>query len=313
VTCYHTDLNQEALLHISGPDALSFLQGQLSCDTRKLTPERALPGIYCTPQGRVVCDFLLCQLAGNQFALRMRRSVRAAAAERLGKYIIFSKAKLDAGRDDWQLLACWGATAADVLLEIFGAVPQGRYETRSGDGFTLVQLDGQGEQFECYLDTPTGAGLMAQVKAVTRPVTASTWEALQIESGIARIEGATSGEFIPQALNYDITGHISFNKGCYTGQEVVARMHYKGTPKRRLYPARIRFTGATGHPAPCAGDPLYLAGTERQAGHVVNCARAAGDQLVALVTATPEGAISGLRTAGAEILPEAPPYPIPEQ
>ena len=281
-----------------------------------MTPERALPGLYCTVQGRVVCDFLLCQLAESHFALRMRRSIRAVTAELLGKYIIFSKAQLDGGPDNWLLLACWGTSAADVLREIFGAVPQARLETHSGDGFALVRLDDQGEQFECYLEAPAGSGLLAQIQAKTFPGTVSAWQALQIASGIARIEAATSGEFIPQVLNYDITGHISFNKGCYTGQEVVARMHYKGKPKRRLYPAKIHFADSADAPIPSAGEPLYLADTERQAGQVVNCTRAAGDQLVALVTATPEGAKSGLRlagAAGAEVIILAPPYPMPER
>ena len=315
MTCYHTNLHQEALLHISGPDTLPFLQGQLSCDTRKLSLERALPGIYCTVQGRVVCDFLLCMLAEEQFVLRMRRSVRGAAAGLLGKYIIFSKAQLEAGRDDPQVHACWGASATNVLQGIFGAVPQARYETRSGNGFTLLRLDERGEQFECYLDDAAGADMLARLKDATLPGTASAWAALQIESGIARIEESTSGQFIPQVLNYDVTGHISFNKGCYTGQEVVARMHYKGTPKRRLYRARISFPGSAEPTLPDAGDPLYLVDTERQAGQVINCARTSGRQLVALVTATPEGTKNGVRLAGApgaDVLIEAPPYPLPE-
>jgi folate-binding protein YgfZ len=129
---------------------------------------------------------------------------------------------------------------------------------------------------------------------------------------VARIEAATSGEFIPQVLNYDITGHISFNKGCYTGQEVVARMHYKGKPKRRLYPATIASGGSA---LPASGEPLYLAGTERPAGHLINCAEPAGDLLVALVTSTREGIASGLRLAGAtgaEVITGPPPYPLPE-
>jgi folate-binding protein YgfZ len=312
VTCHNTNLDHEALLHITGPDALSFLQGQLSCDTRTLSPERALPGVYCTVQGRVICDFLLCQLADAHFGLRMRREIRGAAAALLGKYIVFSKAELDDKREDWQLLACWGASAATTLHGIFGAAPQARYEARSGPGFALLQLDEQGEQFECYLDAMTRPELLAQLQAGTQPGPTASWQALQIASGVARIEAATSGEFIPQVLNYDITGHISFNKGCYTGQEVVARMHYKGKPKRRLYPATI----ASGDSAlPASGEPLYLAGTERPAGHLINCAEPAGDLLVALVTSTREGIASGLRLAGAtgaEVITGLPPYPLPE-
>ena len=82
-------LEQESLLQISGEQALNFLQGQLSCDTRKLGPKQSLPGLYCTVQGRVVCDFLLCQLAPELFALRLRRDIRSSSAALLAKYIVF--------------------------------------------------------------------------------------------------------------------------------------------------------------------------------------------------------------------------------
>lgn len=312
MTCHYTTLDQEALLHITGPDALSFLQGQLSCDTRKLTQELALPGIYCTVQGRVVCDFLLCQLADAHFALRLRREILGATAALLSKYIVFSKAELESAREDWLPFACWGASAATTLQEILGPVPQARYQARGGDGYTLLQLDDQGEQFECYLDASARPELLAQLQAATQSGTAASWQALQIASGIARIEATTSGEFIPQTLNYDLTGHISFNKGCYTGQEVIARMHYKGKPKRRLYPATI----ASGNCAGLApGEPLYLAGTQRTAGHLINYTDPPGDQWVALVTSTREGIASGLRLAeenGAEVITGLPPYPLPE-
>ena len=92
MTCYYANLDHEALLHVQGPDALSFLQGQVTCDTRSLRADLALPGACCTVQGRVVFDFLLGQLEADHLVLRMRRDILASSAALLAKYIVFSKA-----------------------------------------------------------------------------------------------------------------------------------------------------------------------------------------------------------------------------
>jgi len=285
---HYAPLEQEALLHIAGTDSLTFLQGQTTCDTRNLDRGRALPGAYCTPQGRVVCDFLLSQLAEDHYALRLRRDIRASSSATFGKYIIFSKATLDADRDDWQVLACWGADAAQALDKVFGTAPAERWAANSGDGFVIIQVDDNGEQFECYIDGNSRPDLTAQLAETMQLSDESQWRAVQIASGFGRIEATTVEEFIPQMLNYDLTGHISFSKGCYTGQEVVARLHYRGKPKRRTYLAEWPGSG----PAP-AGTPLFSAGTDQSVGNVVNSAVTDG-RVVGLVVATATGVENGL-------------------
>jgi folate-binding Fe-S cluster repair protein YgfZ len=106
--CAFSLLAREGLLHISGPDSLTFLQGQTTCDTRDVSPSRAVPGVYCTPKGRTVADFLLVAMAEEHFVLRMRQDIVPNAATVLGKYIVFSKAELDPANDTWQVAACWG-------------------------------------------------------------------------------------------------------------------------------------------------------------------------------------------------------------
>ena len=292
--CRYAPLPQEALLHIAGRDSLTFLQGQTTCDTRNVDPGHALPGAYCTPQGRVVCDFLLSQLAEDHYAMRLRRDIRASSSTTFGKYIIFSKAKLDAERDDWQILACWGPDAAQALNTIFGKTPTERWAASSGDGFVIVQVDEKGEQFECYINDHAEPALTGQLGETMQLSDESQWQAAQLASGIGRIEAATVEEFIPQMLNYDLTGHISFDKGCYTGQEVVARLHYRGKPKRRLYLAEW-----PGSEPVTAGTPLFSAGTEQSVGNVVNSA--VNDGLVAgLVVATATGVENGLHVGASD-------------
>ena len=306
MNCCYAPLDKEALLHISGPDALTFLQGQVTCDTRGLEDSGARAGAYCTPQGRVVSDFLLANLGGQHFALRLRRDTRAAAAATFGKYIIFSKAELDAERDDWRVLACWGPDSGNVLGDLLGAVPGERYGDVRGEGFVLVQVDEDGEEFECYLDAAAREDLLQLIDEKMARGREEQWRCRQLRSGIGRIEEATSGEFIPQMLNYDLVGHVSFNKGCYTGQEVVARMHYRGKPKRRMYLAAAP-------EAPAAGTPLFSGGASQSVGNVVNSAVDGEAGALALVVATADGVEGGLRLGA----PEGPalqmlelPYPL---
>ncbi|MBP6683761.1 MAG: folate-binding protein YgfZ [Halioglobus sp.] len=316
MSCYYTTLGREALLHIQGPDARTFLQGQVTCDTRKLSASAALPGSYCTAQGRVVCDFLLCALAEDHLILRMRREIRAHSAAVLARYIVFSKAQLQAEREDWQVVACWGADAAGTLQQLFGAIPSTRYGASRGQGFCIVQLDKEGSQFECYLEQTSAAALARRLEQAVQAGAEQQWQALQIASGIARIEAGTSDQFVPQMLNYDVTGHISFNKGCYTGQEVVARLHYKGTPKRRLYLAGIARADITGQPQVTAGDPLFCSNNSQAVGNVINCVATPEGALQLLVTSTRDGIEAGLRLFATDgpLLQTAPvPYPIAEK
>lgn len=294
MNCHYAPLAQEALLHITGPDTLKFLQGQVTCDTRKVDAAHALPGVYCTPQGRVVCDFLLFEVGHEHFALRMRRDIRAGASTVFGKYIIFSKAKLDATREDWLPVAVWGEAAASALVEVFGEIPMERYGASRRDDAIVVQTDEHGQQFECYLNSASSEARLAQMAARMNSAVETQWQALQITDGIARIESATVEEFVPQILNYDLTGHISFNKGCYTGQEVVARLHYRGKPKRRSYKAALSSVGDC-----AAGAAVFDAQSGQNVGNIVNCC-ATQDGAVALVAATASGTQNGLRLGAAD-------------
>lgn len=287
-------LDNEALLHITGPDTLTFLQGQTTCDTRELSPARALPGVYCTPQGRVVCDFLLAGLGADHVALGMRADIREHAASVLGKYIVFSKADIDIGRDDWQVFGCWGRDAATLLESVLGGVPGGQFGAHTVEHAVAVQLDAGGELFECYIDVGRAPQVAEQLLGAATAAPEEHWRAAQLAQGVARVESATIEEFVPQSVNYDLTGHISFKKGCYTGQEVVARLHYRGTPKRRAYLASLaQDSGAS------AGDKVFTPGSASSVGDVVNAA-GDGSRLLVLVSATAEGVEAGLRLRDAD-------------
>ncbi len=294
MNCNYALLEQEALLHIVGPDTLKFLQGQTTCDTREVDSEHATPGAFCTPQGRVICDFLICELAPEHFSLRMRREIRDNSATAFGKYIIFSKAELDATRDDWLTVAIWGAEAAAAVTEIFGECPKAQFNAHSTGNCAVVQMDKHGQQFECFLQQTASEGYLARMEKLMRRGSEAQWQSEQIRSGIARIVTPTIGEFVPQLLNYDHIGHISFKKGCYTGQEVVARLHYLGKSKRRAYAAQLP---AQTECSP--GTALYDAVSAKSVGNVINSC-VFGENLFLLLAATGAGVDNGLLLGAAD-------------
>jgi folate-binding protein YgfZ len=301
VSSYYTVLNNEALLHISGPDTLKFLQGQTTCDTSKVGPEQATPGSYCTPKGRVVCDFILCQLEENHFALRMRRDILETSAATFSKYIMFSKAELSQVDTNWKIFGCWGSDAKQAVYSALGVqntveAAQGLpFSSYCGEGLTIVQIDETGTQFECYIDVQSRPELALQLEGALSASDENTWKALQIEQGIGRIEASTSEDYIPQMLNYDLTGHVSFDKGCYTGQEVVARMHYRGKSKKRLFRAASAETQAF-----LAGTALYNDSSTQSVGSIVNSALDETGQSIALIVAPVESDTQSLHLGDPE-------------
>jgi folate-binding protein YgfZ len=286
---HYSKLEQDGILLIQGSDSLKFLQGQTTCDTNRVDHEHAVLGAYCNPQGRMCCDFLLAEIGQDLFALRMRKDIITRSAEVFGKYIIFSKATLSSDDSDWSVLAFWGADARESLLAIVPAVPDAKLGTVTADNYTLVQIDESGTRFECYLKASAPTELVEKFKNAAPSATEEHWHALQINAGIGRIERNTSETFIPQMLNYDITGHVNFTKGCYTGQEVVARLHYRGKTKRRAYVASL----PSGELAE-AGAALFSGESTKSVGNIVNTALDSHGKQMALIVATAPGIEHGL-------------------
>ena len=294
MSAYYAHLTSEALLHINGPDTLKFLQGQTTCDTREVNLAQTVAGAYCNPQGRMVCDFQLAQLAEEHYALRLKADTLEAAANTFGKYIVFSKADLDTDNSDWQVFACWGEDIGEALRSLDLELPSSRYGATAGDGYLLVQMDDAGEQLEAYIDAANHPQHLAALTGATSEGEEANWQALQILAGQGRVEGPNVEEFLPQMLNYDVTGHVNFTKGCYTGQEIVARLHYRGKAKRRMYLGRLAAGVEAG-----AGTDLFIAGGEQNVGTLVNAAED-GDHTLCLVSATEKGIAQGLLLGSAE-------------
>ncbi len=225
----------------------------------------------------------------------MHRGICDNSAAVFGKYIVFSKAEISNASDEWRSFSVWGEGLAAVL----GMDKHGLGGVCEQHGAWWVQTDGAGERFECHVPTESAAALTELLAGKFQPGEETAWQLAEINAGIGHREPETVEMFIPQMLNYQLTGHVSFNKGCYTGQEVVARMHYRGKLKRPMYLASIAIDpDPAGTPAAAkpegrtserriaaAGTPLYKPGSEQSIGNVVNCS-ADGDayRLLAVVT-----------------------------
>jgi tRNA-modifying protein YgfZ len=285
-----TRLQGEALLEVSGRDAVIFLHNQASCDLKQLPPGRASYGTFCNPQGRVLADFVALALSPERILLRLRREILDSTLAALERFALFSKVTLQAAGDDWELLGCQGAGSAETLRPLFPALPEAGLAW-AGDADALVlQLDDQSECFEIWLNRSTQSALLEHLEEALPAASESNWEAASLRRGIARITATTAGELLPQQLNYDLSGHINFRKGCYPGQEVIARMHYKGKAKRRLLLVQLPTDAAAR-----AGDSLYLQGKEQAAAQIVNAAITDDGTTLALISTTQPAAEEGLR------------------
>ncbi|HEY2037497.1 MAG TPA: hypothetical protein VGG96_10815 [Steroidobacteraceae bacterium] len=248
------ELDDLGALRVVGVDAARFLQGQLSNDLARVSAERsALAGLH-NPQGRAIALLRIVQLAPNDFLALLPQELAAAVASRLSKYVLRAKVKVTDESPSWRITGLI-ASGLDVATQIQSAsaasAPLAGYPCAAGDqrllGATVVICIGE-QPARWLLITPASA------KEASDPATASSgaalphgvparrdvWRQLDIIAGMPQIYAATSEEFVAQMLNLDVVGAIAFDKGCYTGQEVIARAHYRGRVKRRLQRFRSR-------------------------------------------------------------------------
>lgn len=279
-----TPLDHLSILAISGPDARKFLQGQATCDVELCNESSSIPGGLCNPKGRLYASFLLGCHGNDTLLLRMRGDILASTAANLGKYIVFSRAELADCSDGYRIVGLTGPGCSDRLAAFFDPFPGHRYQSVNIGADTIIQLDDEGTRFECWIDQSTEASALAAILEDCTPGRADDWLSADIATGDTQIEAATVDLFLPQMLNYQITGHISFTKGCYTGQEVVSRMHYRGKTKRRVFVAAVEaLNSAEG----LASKPLYVQGKQQSVGNIANAAAAprGGIAVLAVITA----------------------------
>jgi folate-binding protein YgfZ len=301
------DVGPLAVLAIGGADAANFLQGQLSNDINALAPNACQHTSFNSPKGRMLANFVLWKEGDTDFRALVPADIAEPVRKRLSVYVLRSKVSLTDVSAETVRLGVGGPTAADALRDAFGVVPATFALARQG-AISLLGLPGP----RFVVIVPASMGVATR-EALSRHATAaqfSVWQWLTIRAGIPVVTSATQDAFVAQSANWDLLSGLNFQKGCYTGQEIIARMQYLGRQKERLYvfhaetaeiAAGARLYGATFGDQPC--------------GTVVNAAPApaGGSDLLAVVQI--EAAASGdLRIDapnGSVLAPLPLPYAIP--
>ncbi len=273
-SAFYTELNHEGILAVRGADAAKFLQGQLTCNLNYLTADHSSLGARCTPKGRMTSSFRILA-EGDGFLLAMAKDLLDSQLADLKKYAVFSKATLSDDSAQWARFGLGGADAilAELGLELSGDADQ----VARADGLIAVGL-GQG-RVELWVPAERAAALLDLLQARLAHAELNDWLLGQVRAGVGQVFGATRELFIPQMINLQAVGGVSFKKGCYTGQEIVARMQYLGRLKRRLQ--RLKLDGGE---LPEPGRELFSPVHSTSVGEVVLAARAEdGVELLAVL------------------------------
>ncbi len=260
------DLSHLGLIQVSGADVLTFLQGQLTQDVEKISGEHADYAGFCSPKGRLLAHFFAWR-SGDSYLLQLPRELIEPIQKRLKMYVLRSKVALADVSTAQIRFGLAGAKAANVITSVFGNAPtQPMDKLRTPLGAVIALPNAR---FQINVSGDAADRWQAVAKSAT-PVGAAVWRWLQIRAGVPEIYTATQEQFVPQMINDDLIGAVSFQKGCYTGQEIVARLHYLGKVKRRMVGAHLDTPDAAQ-----PGDPIYGTRLAGQAiGMVVDAAAA---------------------------------------
>jgi folate-binding protein YgfZ len=270
---------------VSGPDAATFLHAQLTSDVLGIPGEGIQYSGYCSPKGRLLATLLLWRTA-DEIVLQLPLACAAAMRTRLAKYVLRSRVTLADATERFRSYGIAGLEAQGIAGTLAAAAPHVDRDVVSRNGLALARLSSR----RYLVLSPAESPLDRKAFGGDREMIPAEWARLDIEDGVPWITPETEDRFVPQMVNLDLLGGVSFSKGCYPGQEIVARMHYLGRLKQRMYRLKLR-----GDVAPVAGDPLFspLFGAEQACGTLVNVAQAPDEGYEALAVVQMQSARDG--------------------
>jgi len=219
-------LVDRGVIRARGADAGKFLQGQLTNDVLTLAPDAARLAGFCSAKGRLQASFVVWRNGNDEYLLSCPLSLLAPTLKRLSMFVLRAQCRLSDASAEFELYGVAGVPAGAML----GTAPV--WSRSELDGAALIRLPDAAGLKRCLVAAPVGT----EPDVAAAPVMAlATWRWLEVESGIVTIEAATVDRFVPQMVNFELVGGVDFQKGCYPGQEVVARSQYRGTTKRRTF------------------------------------------------------------------------------
>jgi len=248
--CAMTDLSHLGVIRVSGSNKLEFLQGQLTNDINKVSENHSQLSSYCSPKGRMLASFRVLQF-GEDLLMLLPMELLEATLKRLSMFVLRADVQLADASDELIRIELSGDCASD-LLPI--DPPEADNGVVSHDDYTIVRLPGDRPRFLVISDCECIQALWEEAGQVATATSRESWALLDVRAGVPTVYESTKEAFVPQMANLQLIDGVSFSKGCYTGQEVVARMQYLGKLKRRMYRARI-----DADQAPTPGSDLFSA------------------------------------------------------
>lgn len=247
-----------------GSEAAQFLNGQLTQDVQSLGFTQARLAGYCSPKGRLLASFVIWKTNDEEVLLACHASVLTATLKRLSMFVMRAQCRLSDASSEVGLVGVSGVHAQRAIegLPVWGV--------RADEGNTWIRLPDVAGHARAWQVTTAAA------PPAEDPLALAAWRRLEVDSGIVTIEAATVDRFVPQMLNFELIGAVNFQKGCYPGQEVVARSQYRGTTKRRTF----LFAGDA--PITAGLEVFHSADPSQPAGLVASAAPAPGDDAASL-------------------------------
>ncbi len=232
--CAISNLSHFGLIRVSGADARIFLQGQLTNDIHGVTAEHAQISSYCSAKGRMLGSFWIFQ-RGEDLFLQLPKERLDAVLKRLRMFVLRAQVLVEDASDTLARFGIAGECAAALLP----AVPSEDRASITRDEITIFRMPGDRPRFEVVGPETLVTPIWDHAAVQATPANTDFWALMDIRAGMPNVLEGTVEAFVPQMANLQLIDGVSFSKGCYTGQEVVARMQYLGKLKRRMYRARI--------------------------------------------------------------------------
>jgi folate-binding protein YgfZ len=267
------DLSHQGLLAAGGTGAGSFLQGQLSNDIDQMTPGHSQLSAYCSPKGRMLALFRLFRRNDAYYLMTARERIEPVR-NRLQMFVLRADVTLRDVSDDTVGIGLSGPNAVMLLTDATGEVPAAIDDVITIDDVSILRIPGEQPRFVLYGGVDAIRSIWRKLADNASPAGAEVWRLLDIRTGIPSVYDATADAFVPQMANLQWLDAISFDKGCYVGQEIVARTRYLGKLKRRMY--RLYFGGdGDSDMLPSPGTELYAPELrdEQSVGKIVDACR----------------------------------------
>jgi hypothetical protein len=250
------DLSHYGLIRAFGEEASDFLQNQFCNDVRIISNTQSQLNAYCNPKGRVLAFFRLFEI-NDQYYLRLPQAILADTQNRLQMFVMRTKVILEDISDDLARIGFSGPEAKQRLSKVIGDVPAEVGTVAHTQNVTAIRISNSPPRFELYGSVDAIQAIWESLATGARPAGSGSWNLLDIKDAIPEVVPETKEAFVPQMINLEGIDALSFKKGCYPGQEIVARMHYLGKLKRHMF---LAHTDSDMVPAP--GDSIFAEGSE---------------------------------------------------